>query len=914
MSNIEGSGTPRAAAVFFDQVAAAILQQHAHALPDLREAVIILPNYHVAVPLAQHLARKAGLPALLLPQMVTINDWAESVPLDQAITPDTCRATTLYQALREREWFPGADLWGIASELLGLLDELTKHHVPLPQSEEDFLLQLERAYQAKRNAAMQFEARVVHELWYAMSASGELDAARAYQQRLALLAQRATSPLTVLLTSDLSRLEMRFLQAYGENASVNIIDLRELAAQDEDCAVINTAWGRDEAADDVHAAVPSMREQAQRLRTHFPQAALGSRLRLFAANGLEQEARAAEVQVRRWLLEGKSSIAIVAQDRLAARRVRALLERAEVQVQDETGWILSTMSVSTVLMRWLDALQSDFYYQDMLDLLKSPYMFADQPSAERKQMVYQLEQLLRKHGAVAHLEVFLELAQHEAPELGSPLARLRQAADELGRKSNTLNGWLLALERSLNILGVYAGLAADAAGEKMLQALHTWQQELAADTTRFSRAEWRHWLALQLDAITWRDTTIDSPVMITHLAATRWRKFDAVLLLGCDAAHLPSADKAAVWFNDAVRDTLGLPVRAVYRAQQRDDLLCLLALNDSVLATWQASKSGEANLLSPYLEILRGLHQLAYGDDLAETELAALLDNAQVRNAAAALPEAANIPQPVAPAGLIPQRISASGYNSLVACPYQYYARHVLHLNELDEVREGIEKRDFGDWVHQILHRFHSKYIEYNQVIANIDRARLEQDLHAISAEVFAQAVQRDYWARAWLLRWQQSIPAYIEAQLQSEAEGWRYQNGEVPFELPLAQDLQMRGRIDRIDVQVDASHVVRVLDYKTQPAAALRNKLKQAGEDVQLPFYAHVFEATEAAFISIEKNKVLTVEPPQDVAQLAHANIERLKTVFAQMRDGVALPANGVDAVCTYCEMRGLCRKVEWA
>ena len=914
MSNTENSGTPRAAAVFFEQVAAQILQQHAHALPDLRELVIILPNYHVAVPLAQHLARAANLPALLLPQMVTLNDWAESVPLTQAITPDTCRATTLYQALREREWFPGADLWGIASELLGLLDELTKHHVPLPHSEEDFLVQLEGAYQAKRNTAMQFEARVVHELWYAMSNSGELDAARAYQQRLAMLAQQATSPLIVLLTSDLSRLEMRFLQAYGENATVNIIDLRELSAQQESCALLHAALGREEIADDVHAEVATLREQAQRLHKHFPQAALGSRLRLFAAHGLEQEARAAEVQVRRWLLAGKTSIAIVAQDRLAARRVRALLERAEVQVQDETGWILSTMAVSTVLMRWLDALQSDFYYQDMLDLLKSPYMFADQAVNERKQMVYQLEQLLRKHGAVAHLDVFFELAQNEAPELGSPLARLRQAADELGKKSNTINDWLLALERSLNILGVYAGLAADAAGEKLLQAVHTWQQELAEDSTRFSRAEWRHWLALQLDALTWRDTGIESPVLITHLAATRWRKFDAVLLLGCDAAHLPSADKAAVWFNDAVRDTLGLPVRAVYRAQQRDDLLALLALNDTVLATWQASKNGEVNLLSPYLEILRGLHQLAYGDDLAETELAGMLEAAQVRGAVAVLPDAASMPQPIAPPGLIPQRISASGYNSLVACPYQYYARHVLHLNELDEVREGIEKRDFGEWVHAILHRFHGKYIEFNQLFANIVRAQLEQVLHDISVEVFAQAVQRDYWARAWLLRWQQSIPAYIDAQLKSEAEGWRYQNGEVPFELPLTEDLQMRGRIDRIDVQTDASHVIRVLDYKTQDAAMLRSKLKQAGEDVQLPFYAHVFEATEAAFISIEKNKVLIVVPPQDVAQLAHANIERLKIVFAQMRSGVAMPANGIDSVCTYCEMRGLCRKVEWA
>jgi ATP-dependent helicase/nuclease subunit B len=233
----------------------------------------------------------------------------------------------------------------------------------------------------------------------------------------------------------------------------------------------------------------------------------------------------------------------------------------------------------------------------------------------------------------------------------------------------------------------------------------------------------------------------------------------------------------------------------------------------------------------------------------------------------------------------------------------------VLHLNELDEVSEGIEKRDFGEWVHDILHRFHEQFPE----LSGKSNCVLEQVLNNISLEVFAQALQRDYWARAWLLRWQQSIPAYIEAQLKSEAEGWRYQSGEVPFELPLTDDLQMRGRIDRIDTSVTAAHVVRVVDYKVQSALLLKNKLKQAGEDVQLPFYAHVFEATEAAFISIEKDKVLLVGPSQDVAMLAASNIARLKAVFSQLRSGVRLPANGIDTVCSYCEMSGLCRKAEW-
>jgi ATP-dependent helicase/nuclease subunit B len=887
--------------VFIDRIAAYILSCHAQDMPDLRGATVLLPNYHVAQPLALALSTSAKRAALLLPQMITLNDWAQYIPLDIPIQPDTQRIASLYQALRERRWFADADLWSLSHELLGLMDDLTRHHVALPKSETEFAEQLAKAYQARSGQSMQFEARVVHELWYAMVAGGELDGVRAYQQRLALLAQRVDRPLYVLLTSDMSAPETHFLEACRARVPVTVFDLREMVQHEESCVVLcslSPQWER--------GGLPSLRDQAAHLREHHLHAALNQRLRLFGAHSLEQEARAAEVQVRRWLLAGKQNIALVAQDRLVARRVRALLERAGVLVQDETGWTMSTLAVSTVLMRWLDALQSDFYYQDLLDLLKSPFIFADQNSSERKQALYQLEQLVRKHGVVSHLDAFLDLA-HGNAEVQTALVRLRQAAETLRKSTDTLSGWLRALDDSLSILGVLQGLAADMAGVKLLQALQTWQQELAGDSTRVTRAEWRHWLAQQLDAHTFQDSSIDSSVLLTHLAATRWRSFDAVLLLGCDAAHLPSADNSGVWFNDAVRGTLGLPTREIYLAQQRDDLLGLLAMNDTVLVTWQASKNGEKNLLSPYLEMLRALHELAYSDDLAERELGSLLEHAQVRVAEFSLPNETVMPAPSVLKNLIPSRISASSYNSLIACPYQFYARHMLRLNELDEVREGIEKRDYGEWVHGILHRFHQQFALLNEHT----RTTLEEALQQISSEMFAPTVERDYLARAWLLRWQQAIPVYLDAQLKSEAEGWRYQNGEVPFEMPLTDELVLHGRIDRVDTQADGS--VQVLDYKMMDATRLRNKLKEPGEDVQLACYAHVYEANEAAFISIEKDKVIPVAPPQDVPELAQANIERLKELFAQMRAGAALPAHGVDEVCAYCEMRGLCRKSDW-
>ncbi|MCX7193180.1 MAG: hypothetical protein NTY60_06130, partial [Proteobacteria bacterium] len=606
---------------FYSRVAQQILSRHAP--PDLRGARVLLPNYHAAQPLAQALSRVSGLPALLLPQMTTLGDWAQTVPLEAAVQSDTQRIASLYQA---------------------------------------FAQQLAEAYQAKSGQAMQFEARVVHELWYAMALSDDLDSTRAYQFRLGHLAQQVDMPLYVLQTCDLAAPEVRFLQACSEIVEVTLFDIREMVRSKPDLALLNFALQPQDA--DLLSTAAGLKSRNE--------AGLNARLQLFGAHGLEQEAQAADVQVRRWLIEGRQSVAVVVQDRLVARRLRALLERAEVQVQDETGWTFATLSLSTVLMRWLESLQGDFYYQDVLDLLKSPFLFADNP-AQRKQAAYQFEQLVRKHGVVAHLQDYIAVAEREAPELVQPLVRLRQAARVMPTGRATLVDWLDALNASLEILGVMESWRQDAAGQQLVQLLGLWRDELQNDKTACSFPEWRRWLSQQLDLNTYRDLSVESPVIFTHLPATRWRRFDAVLLLGCDAAHLPAPANAGQWFNDAVRATLGLPLSNTQQTQARDDLLALLSLNDTVLVTWQASCNGEPNLLSPHLEMLRALHLLAFRQDLMNTELAGLLEPAQVRipPSEIRIPQSCSgMPRPVVPVELIPQHISPSGYNALVACPY----------------------------------------------------------------------------------------------------------------------------------------------------------------------------------------------------------------------------------------------------
>lgn len=864
--------------VLLNQIAQKILSGLAPDLPDLRGIIILLPGHHVAQPLAQALIRASKRPALLLPKMLTLNEWAQSLPLEVRIATDIQRSALLYQQLRKQKWFENADLWSMTQELLKLFDELTHSLKALPTDADEFAAAVQQAYQARQNNALQLEARLVFELWHVMESDEEMDAARAYQQRLARLAAQAKLPLFVLRTSDWDALEQRFLDEYSQSATVTVFDIREMGAQ---------------------SGSP-----------HF-----------FAATSLEQEARAAAMQVRRWLAAGKRDIAIVAQDRVVARRTRALLERAEVLVADETGWTFATLSVSTVLDRWLTALQSDFYHHDLLDLLKSPFIFADMAAGERKSAVYQLEQLLRKQGVVAGLEKFITLAKHEVA-LFQPLARLRQAAAMLEQnKKRTLAEWLSAFRESLNVLDIDSGLQQDDAGQQLLRALEIWQQELQKDEGRYRFAEWRRWLAQQLDTQTYHDSSIDSPVRFTHLAAARWRAFDAVLLLGCDADHLPGAANGGRWFNDAVRSSLNLPTRSTHALRQRDDLLALLTLNDCVLVTWQKERDGEARLLSPFLQMLRDAHEMAHGDDLAERELHACLAAEEAHKVRLPL---ASQPEPCVSIWVVPESVSISAYNSLVACPYQFYARHILRLNELDEVQEGIEKRDYGERVHGILQRFHERYPQ----VSGREMAEMDAALRQISEEVFADLLAQDFAALAWLARWHKSLPAYLEWQADNEAQGWRYSEAESKFDWQL-EGVRLRGRIDRLDVRGEEKLVLRegrceaagnppayslrVLDYKTQSEQLLRNKLKEPGEDVQLACYAYAHEAADAAFVSIEDGKVKLVAPKDDIPLLAQLNAERLVNAMSAIRGGAGLPANGIDQACMHCEVRGVCRKGEW-
>ena len=917
MSAAEIQRVEVAPARFAKATAQDILRRHRALLPDLRAITILIPDLHAAGDLARELRREAAVPVLLLPRITTLRAWAGEVVLRQPVLSGAARELLLYRALAERSWFGEHDLWAVCGELAALFDELTRERIELPATQAEFGARLARAYRlsgaarARGGTSLDFEARLVHELWRAFTqAAGALDAESAYMARLAQLAAAAGAPLYVIVPQVLSRAEQGFLERYAERAPVHIIEPQAVAT-DAVSQTLAAAW--------PSAVTDNLMQRAQALRSAHPRSALASRLRIAAAAHAETHAQIIDHAVRERLATGCHRIAVVVQDRLAARRARALLERAGVLVADEAGWALSTVSAATVIARWLDVASGGCHHSDLFDLLKSPFAFYDRPRATRVQLAQRLEQQVRAANVVAGFDNFIALAgRHNDAEARQLLIRLQRAARLLERRRAPIAQWLALLTDSLTQIGVcgeHSALAADAAGEQLLELLARLREELANDTLAITFADWRRWLARALETATFRDRTIDSPVVFTFLAATPLRAFDAVIIAGADAAHLPGAETAALFFNQNVRAELGLRTRNAELQEMQSSLRALIVGCDDVLVTWQHMLDGEPNLLSPFFERLNALHALAYGTTLHDDGPAARAAVAIVMPLQPArLPVATAQPAPLALAALIPQQISASGYNALVACPYQYYARHVLRLAELDDVQELIDKSDYGSAVHAALTAFHRAH----PVITDLDPPTAVQALEQVTDEAFHDAVAANYLARAWLARWKPLIPQYLDWQRAREVAGWCFfGEGEIKKELrittPQGRTLILRGRIDRVDQGRD--NAITVIDYKTQREEVLRKKIAAPGEDVQLPVYALLWGGPLAAalFLSLEREGVKAIALKDDINTLAREVSARLGVLHDALHAGAAMPAQGVDAACQYCEMDGLCRRGHW-
>lgn len=194
---------------------------------------------------------------------------------------------------------------------------------------------------------------------------------------------------------------------------------------------------------------------------------------------------------------------------------------------------------------------------------------------------------------------------------------------------------------------------------------------------------------------------------------------------------------------------------------------------------------------------------------------------------------------------------SVSRLNEFSQCPFRYFAKNGLKAKE-EEVWQ-IQKFDLGSLMHYAMCKF-CMTVEENTVgpeelkdkwnsLTREECERLLDDIMSDMSQKISSAIDRDEGKVNYLLqRMTKTLRRSVETVRKSLSAGeYIPSEYEKEFEIPIDNELKIKGVIDRIDVafdEEDKKAAIRVIDYKSGKkkfsVASLCNMI-----DIQLIVYA---------------------------------------------------------------------------
>lgn len=927
------------------------------------------------------LSRPPNMPLSLafLPEIHGVNQWLEKTKglLDvPAAVNSLARWEKVYNALEDwpriREQLGGIGFggrWSLAKAIVQACDKLSASSLfPIyeePDEVEELLEKaqilfekaLEEAYPSISGQMLDIDAKLVMAFWKNLSSLSDPIPRRqlAYQLR----AREACQPLVWVELAAPTHYEFQlstdFLERYAQKFPVVSLsfDWTNVAL-----------WQESIEGDELTAEDKTKQIKVNRL------AAKSENWQILGLKRFEDVAWKAAKNIEQHLIEGRQNIALVAQDRLVARRVRALLARLGpgLSIQDETGWKLVTTRAAAAVHSWLAIVKSSNgpTVMELMAFFKSPLFdidFFDQVAgtlpdqigkvnkeSRAQNLLWEIERNLLgqdvKAGWTSIIACFEEGDQVDAsnldPNFSSNIYKAnncRSILIYLHRLSMAWHGpkktaalWVDHLIEDLNQLGVKDALMSDEAGRQYLLCIES------MSNLELSKLSLNSWLAL-LDLWIEDSAYLEKPapgiakVTILPLSGMRLRSFDAVVMVGCDDKHLPSFSDSGLFFSEQLMSALNIRGIQEEYMQQSRDLSQMLISHQFVDLIWQTSGSAQAeNRPSSWLVRLDKDLELSQGS---------LLSLPLSKGYSVECPQSQAVwDRNKYP---LPSSISPSAYKLLRDCPYRFYVKRLLGLRLLDGLDSESDSSLIGKLLHRVLRNFYhgvrSADIQQDLDLQNLTKQQreeryqfLQNKLEENSEKAFSKLIQSNAKYLSYWLDWHAQIPSWVEWQLHRESLGWQFHNAEVKvgFDLELDQDVQVRieGFVDRLDINPKLG--ASVIDYKFQSHKKIEEKSSYILDDPQLLIYAKAvnkaMEVEEQSVNSVEwvalKQEKSNFKKGRTKYDFPLENYEELRETFIKgvARDlndvwmGLPMKASAPDGICQYCEVRGICRKGMWS
>jgi RecB family exonuclease len=168
----------------------------------------------------------------------------------------------------------------------------------------------------------------------------------------------------------------------------------------------------------------------------------------------------------------------------------------------------------------------------------------------------------------------------------------------------------------------------------------------------------------------------------------------------------------------------------------------------------------------------------------------------------------------------LPSPLRVTQLESLLLCPFRFFAESLLALEPLEEPTIGIDPRERGDLIHRILR-------EFTRGLATAvphwpeDKSKALEFLEKTVDNILGDRMQDPFWQveRVRLLgsdKFPGLLKAWLDVEQERALEGWRFEAAEEPFEgLVIAKTgISLTGRLDRVDTHPEKGRAL--WDYKT--------------------------------------------------------------------------------------------------
>jgi ATP-dependent helicase/nuclease subunit B len=281
----------------------------------------------------------------------------------------------------------------------------------------------------------------------------------------------------------------------------------------------------------------------------------------------------------------------------------------------------------------------------------------------------------------------------------------------------------------------------------------------------------------------------------------------------------------------------------------------------------------------------------------------------------------------------VPGQISLSQISTALACPCRFLLEHVLQIKELSEIQAGLDPRQRGQLLHQVLALFTSEFREIleQDLVWNHERAQellkdaVHQVLASLSFDLHWQA-EADRWLGESGVLWE-----WLRLEWQRFEQGWRWLGTEVAFQDLHCQDwpFTLKGRIDRLDYHPENADLV-VWDYKSGEIPKKQQVLEDVKEP-QLPCYLLAVEqgrvpvqpevaSRRAGFIGLKSPRPQHLKhedfaaSPEKWQESVLAFVQRVATLGRRLAAGDLrpdpnpVPAGKNRGACQYCPYSLVC------